>query len=302
MFDDKSEKLDKVRDTAPTVASAAMLVEQTIGVWEGIRQDRKASTEVASLNNAQQGTVNVRKRLLGTCKELEAIRSFRNTCRKYHRENTLPWGHMGLRMLTNEQFFDYNEEVTGQQQRFATLVDEFLDVYDDEVTKAVNKLGSLFNRSDYPSVSTLKQWFRFSVNYVPLPSEGNFISDMFHQHADALNAGYEKYYEEQIEHAMQDIWQRLVPPLENMARMLDYDYSDTPTGFRDTLVSNVTNVAKLLKTCNIKKDPLMEEVHQELVSALRGVGPEQLRASASLRLETRANIRRIIDKLPSLDM
>ena len=184
---------------------------------------------------------------------------------------------MGLRLVTNEQYFDYHKHITGMRQQFDILVEKFITAYQWEVQKAQAKLGSMFDASEYPSVDSLRSKFHFDIHYMPLPEQGNFVADMFQEHAKVLNEEYEVFYNKQLENAMSDLWHRLVKPLENMSKMIGYTGGDKPTGFRDTLVSNVTEVAKLLKTCNINNDPEMQRVYRELNNVLRGVTPDSLR-------------------------
>ena len=51
-------------DTAPTLASSAMLVELNISNWAGRKKDNRASADVTSQNYAATGVANVNKKLL----------------------------------------------------------------------------------------------------------------------------------------------------------------------------------------------------------------------------------------------
>ena len=72
--------------------------------------------------------------------------------------------------------------------------------------------------------------------------------------------------------------------------------------FRDTLVTNLVDVVDLLQTCNITKNTQMENMRMDLEDTLRGVTPDALRASESLRINTKAAIDKAIMELPSLDI
>ena len=167
------------------------------------------------------------------------------------------------------------------------------------------KLGNLFDANDYPSVEELRGKFRYDLIYMPLPESGDFRLDTGNQAMEVvqqqLKDQYQTFYTEQINAAMKDLWQRLLEPLKNMSDRLNYEDGERPTGFRDTLVSNVQEIAKLLSTCNVTGDKDMERVRQELVSALRGVTPEALRNDAHTRRKTKEEVDAIIKGLPSLD-
>ena len=98
---------ETVKVNAPSISSSAMLVELSIGIWEGRKKDRRASAAVTSSNNASRGIATVNKKLLGDCPELEAIKAFVSMVRQWNIRCTLPWATRGPRLLTNAQFFDY---------------------------------------------------------------------------------------------------------------------------------------------------------------------------------------------------
>jgi len=48
--------------SVPSISTAAMLVELSIGVWTGRKLDKKASNDVTATNNAHKGVANVSKK------------------------------------------------------------------------------------------------------------------------------------------------------------------------------------------------------------------------------------------------
>jgi len=290
--------------SAPSLSSSAMLVELCISTWEGRKKDKGASDSVALDNGAQKKMLNTTKKLLD-CEQLTAIKSMANAMRMYHRDATLPWSQSGPRLLTNLQFMDYHPEITGMIQEFYNLVDQFMNVYTWEVADAQAKLGNLFDINEYPDPATLRRRFRAQLGYSMLPAKGDFRIDIAGEGQEVLAKIMADHYDEQMTRAMTDLWHRLIKPVKNMSGMLDYGPKDKPSGFRDTLVSNVEDMLGMLKTCNIANDPEMERVRRELSAAMRGVTPEGLRMDAYLRSDTKRKIDTVLltlPQLPSLDM
>jgi hypothetical protein len=87
-----------------------------------------------------------------------------------------------------------------------------------------------------------------------------------------------------------------------MSERLDYSGDDKKKIFRDTLVDNVIDMVELLNVCNVTGDSQMSAMALKLDDALRGVTPEGLRESESLRVETKRIVDDAIKSLPSLDM
>jgi hypothetical protein len=280
------------------ISTSAMLVEFGVSVWTGRKLDKKVSREVTDNKHAKRGVASVSKRLLGDCAELEAVEKCANAMRLKHAENTLPWSDSGLRLLTNAKFIEYQQWVTSAVQEFERLVDVFITAYDWEVAQAQMRLGDMFDRTEYPSGSSLRTKFGVRVNYMPLPEAGDWRVDTEKSTRDMLARQYESYYAAQVQAAMQHVWEKTRASLEKMSeRLADADDGERKI-FRDTLVSNVEDSLELMRTCNITDDPAMEQVRLKLRAVLTGVTPDALRGSSPLRRKTKAEIDEVIRNLP----
>lgn len=290
---------------APSISSASMLVELSIGTWTGRKLDKRASKDVTTQNNAASGVANVSKKLLGDCVELDAVQKFVANARNVHYACTMPWSDTGLRLLPTKQYFKYQQEITALQGEFQRLVNIFLDAYDWEIQHAQLKLGSLFNADEYPTRDALTGRFRFRVNYMPLPDAGDFRVDIDTQAKQELASQYEQFYAKQFEQAMGDVWQRAYDAVSKMSERLDYGDDTNKKVFRDSLVDNMREIIDLLDACNVTGDPVMQQAQRKLDQALQGVTPDALREDAYLRATTKRQVdevKKIIDSLPGLGM
>lgn len=289
--------------TVPSISTAAMLVELSIGTWTGRKLDKRASQDVTSQNNADKGVANVHKKLLGDCAELDAVQKFTANARNVHYACTMPWSDTGLRLLPTTQYFKYHQEMTALQSEYQRLVQAFLDAYSWEIQNAQLKLGDLFNADEYPSADSLTSKFRFKMNYMPLPDSNDWRVSIGDETESALRSQYEGYYATQLQAAMGDVWRRAHDALTKMSERLDYADDMTRKVFRDSLVSNVTDIIELLGACNVTGDPVMATAQRDLDEAMRGITPDALREDPYLRAETRRKVnevRKTIDNLPSL--
>ena len=287
----------------PSISSAAMLVELSIGTWTGRKLDKKASQDVTSQNNAEKGVANVSKKLLGDCAELDAVQKFTANARNTHYACTMPWSDTGLRLLPTTQYFKYHGEMTHLQTEYQRLVQVFLDAYSWEIQNAQLKLGTLFHPDEYPTADSLIGKFRFNMNYMPLPDAGDWRVSIGDETESALRSQYEGYYAQQLQTAMGDVWRRAHDALTKMSDRLDYADDNTKKVFRDSLVSNVHDMIDLLGACNVTNDPVMAAAQSDLDHAMRGITPDALREDPYLRAETRRKVnevRKVIDNLPSL--
>lgn len=288
---------------APTnvsLASSAMLVELGISTWTARKLDKRASEDVTSQNHAQKGMADVRKRLI-SCDELTAVQKFAGNARTSHYAMTLPWSDSGLRMLTTSRYFDYHASITALQGEFFNLVEKFLSRYEWQITEVQLKLGDLFDSAEYPSLDKVRNKFDFRLNYIPLPSAGDFRVDIGNEAELAMREHYEKFYAEQLGRAMGDIWKRAHVILSRMSDRLDYKGKEDKKLFHDTLVSNVVDLIGVMENMNVTGDPNMQLQQRRLKMAMQGVDPNDLRHDPILRENTKRTVDEVLATLPSLD-
>ena len=287
---------------APSIGSASMLVELSISTWTGRKLDKRASQDVITRNNADAGIANVHKKLLGNCDELTAVQKFTANVRNLHYGMTMPWSDTGLRLLPTAQYMKYHTAMTEVQNEYERMVQTFLDAYDWAITQSQAKLGDMFDPADYPSTDSIASKFRFRFSYIPLPDAGDFRIDIGNEGNELVRSHYQSYYAEQLKSAMDDVWQRAYKALSKMSERLDYADHEQKKVFRDTLVSNVTDMVELLNVCNVTGDSQMAALAMKLDDTLRGVTPDALREDGYLRAETKRAVDDVIKSLPSIDL
>jgi len=289
-------------DTAPTLASSAMLVELNISNWSGRKKDNRASADVTSQNYAATGVANVNKKLLADNADLKAIQTHVTAMRNMHAAMTMPWSNSGLRLLPTAQYFKYTGAMSDMENKFWGLVNAFLINYHDAVIDVQMLLGDLFSRDDYPSAEELQRKYRVHINYMPLPDAGDFRVDISNEALREVKEQYADFYTTQYNTAMNDVWTRLHKALTNMSERLDYGSKEDKKVFRDSLVGNVNDMVELLRVCNVTSSPQMAQMADKLEEAMAGVTPDGLREDDTFRAETKRAVDDAIKSLPSLDL
>lgn len=289
-------------DTAPTLASSAMLVELNISNWSGRKKDNRASADVTSQNYAATGVANVNKKLLADNADLKAIQTHVTAMRNMHAAMTMPWSNSGLRLLPTAQYFKYTGAMSDMENKFWGLVNAFLINYHDAVIDVQMLLGDLFSRDDYPTAEELQRKYRVHINYMPLPDAGDFRVDISNEALREVKEQYADFYTTQYNTAMNDVWTRLHKALTNMSERLDYGSKEDKKVFRDSLVGNVNDMVELLRVCNVTSSPQMAQMADKLEEAMAGVTPDGLREDDTFRAETKRAVDDAIKSLPSLDL
>jgi len=278
----------------PSISSSAMLVELNISVWTGRKFDKGVSQEIDTAKHTTTRAGNYSKRLFADEPIFDAIQKYTGNARTYHYHATMPWSDSGLRLLTTAMFFDYQREITAMEQEFNTLVEQFITNYDKLVIQAQMKLGTLFNADDYPPVEMIREKFKFSVKFAPVPEVGDWRVNVGQEAEAILKESYANYYQSNLESAYADVWERTHEALARMSEKLSGDKKQI---FRDTLVSNVMDMVDLLEKFNVTSDPKMRAAKHKLESVMLGITPDALREDDHLRLDVKGKVDSLIKEL-----
>jgi hypothetical protein len=273
------------------IQNSAMLVDLNISVWLGRKTDRKVSAEVDANKNTKTRGGNYHKQLLPGMEKLERLHSVANEARQWHYEQTLPWSDNGSRLLTMANFFKYKEGLNTREAEFHTAAEEFYAEYPNMISAAALSLGDLFNRDDYPEVDDIKHKNRFGYTFHPVPSSGDFRVDAPEAAQQELRDQYEKFYTAKLENANRDLWERLHVCLTHISEKLAGADKQI---FRDSLVTNTTDLCEILTRLNVTNDTKLEHARREVEMALVGLTATDLRKDTALRLDTKKRVDEIL--------
>ena len=282
------------------IDTCAMLVELSVSQWTARKLDRSTTDELVSNKHAsEKGAARVNKNLFAGRSELEVINQYVTETRNYVYDNTLPWSDSGIRLLPSIKFMEFNGKIQESEDKFFGLVTEFVSVYPSLITAQAMALGDMFNRSDYPAPDDIEHRFRFSVNYMPVPSSGDFRVDVGNDAQDDLKAKLSKFADERVEHAIGSFRLKVVDHLKRMSDRLEVDViagEVKPRKFHDSLLDTAHELCDLAQSLNIINDPLIEEARIALKRTLNGVDLKDLRKDMGTRNSVKADVDDILSK------
>ena len=285
----------------PSIASSAMLVNLSISVWTARKLDKKATNDVISDNGADRRAGNFNKNLLAGCQELDALQKFASSARAASIGMTVPWSDSGLRLLSTQRFFKYNETMEGLKAEFNVLLDKLGSVYDWQVMQTQSKLGNLFNAAEYPTWDQLQGKFGFSLNYIPVPEAGSIQLDMEQRAQDLIIQQYEEFYGAQIAKMYADVQERLQTELGRFVNQLRVEEGARGRIY-DSTIRHVESLAEMLEEVNFQDDVNISLFARQVKSVVAGMTREDLVNNEGFRMETKATLEEALKNLPSLDM
>jgi hypothetical protein len=288
-----------------SIASSAMLVELSISTWTARKLDKKVSAEVDSAKGTKTNAGNYNKNLLAGTGFLDTITKYAANARAWHISQTLPWSDNGLRLLPVSNFIAYKEQLNTLETNYKALVDKFIVAYPNLVSAAAFQLGALFDREEYPEAEKIASKFKFNVNFLPVPTAGDFRIDIGEEAKQELITSCNNAYNDRLNSAMKDAWDRLHEHLLRMSdRLADLDTPrELKNGelihtrvFRDSLIENAVELVSLLKHFNLTNDPTMEDARKDLAEAIKNYDANDLREMPSARHAVKSKVDEILNK------
>lgn len=284
------------------IQNSAMLVDLNISVWTGRKMDKKVSDEIDAAKNTKAKGGNYHKKLLAGTQKLDNLQKLVGMIRTWHYAQTLPWSDGGSRLLPMKNFFDYKAILNDYEDQFNDAVSSFLADYPTLVSAAAFQLGDLFDAEEYPVVDKLEGKFKFKYVFLPVPEVGDFRIDVSEAGKAELQEQYQKFYDDRLNEAMKDTWERLHECLKHMSDKLSNAEvpRETKEGlnhtklFRDSLITNANELCELLTKLNVTNDVKLEKARQALEAAINGTRADDLRKSDELRLQTKAKVDEIL--------
>lgn len=282
------------------IDTCAMLVEFNAPVWTARKLDKSATEEVVTAKRAgAKDAARVNKHLLAGRDELDVIQKLVTRARQYVYDTTLPWSDSGLRLLPTTSFEKFAGKMNEFEEEFEALVHSFVTIYPSLITAQALALGDMFRRDDYPSQNEIMTKFSFRVNYMPVPTAGDFRVDVGNAAMDDIKAKLQRLADERVENAIADVRKRLGDHLMRMSDRLTTDYvagEAKPRKFFDSLVDGALELCEMTKALNLTNDPALESVRSTLSQLLNGVTPADLRKNAAVRDDVKKNVDAILDK------
>jgi len=266
---------------AKGLTEKAMLVSLTISQWLARIEDRAVTEKILLDYSANRKAGSFRKALLLQKGPLAQIRAAVNAIKKYHMLMTLPWTR-GVGILPSSKYMEYSQHMRELTTNFNSAVREFIPAFPNEVKNAVHDLGNLWKEKDYPNVSDLKSLFDIRLEVMPIPKAGDWRVKLADEEIEKLNKEIEDREKEKTAEAMKRLWTRLFEPIKHMVEVLS---KDDPRIFK-TLVTNISNLTKILPDLNLTDDPKLEALRTEIEEKLCEHSAEELKESKYLRHET----------------
>ena len=257
-----------------TITSRLMLVRLTRTAYSARKYDKKITAEVADAHNTK-GDAGRYNKILIAKEALEAGQKAANDARTFLYAQTLPGPDEGLRILPTANFLPFTKEITRKIDAIKAADENFIDHYQEYKDAAKIRLNGIYDEMDYPDLDTVKSKFSVSISFSPVPGSRwtEVIDGLSTDIKEEIQKQSDLKVKETIDQANADLWRRLFDVVKHAAERL----SDPTAIFRDSLITNISDLCELLPRLNVTADPNLETMRRQVLDKLTAHDPADLR-------------------------
>lgn len=255
-----------------------MLIKLSVTQWSARKYDRTVTQRAVKEFNAQSDAGRFNK-LLMQSPELQDIAKISGATRKDHYDLTLPWFDDGSRILPSKMYMDYTAKMRDNKEKFELAVQRFLKIYPELIERAKSLLGDMFSDEDYPDVKIIASKFAFTTFVMPIPSKHDFRVFEMNGEQEQIKRDIEQRVNAQVIEAKKDLWLRLYDAINTVKERL----SDPEAIFRDSLIFNVRDLAKIIVKLNIDEDRNITDTLAVIDAKVSCISPDTLRQVPAVR-------------------
>jgi len=256
----------------------AMLVKLSISQWYNRAIDRKVTDEIAQRYEVTEQEDKYVKTLLPRI----AVRNIQRAIsdlRTFHYANTLPWQDDSVRILSSGNFFKYQQGIAARRAKLEEAVEEFVGNYPKWLDHARKTKKGLFDETQYPTASGIRDHYRVNITFLPFPNVADFRVDIDAKELDSIK----RQTEQAINDALASANQQLIDRLYERVHLLYAALNDPEKIFRDNTVTSIVETADLVERLNVTNDDRVNSAVAASRAALQDVHPDMLRSSPDFR-------------------
>jgi len=296
---------ERAPNTADTHSPAEYLRGITAAVrvaftWFGTRKtlSPEQKAEAADAFGAEGNYLSAAKKLIDTKHPaFRAVTSVRHQILSYWKGNSLPYPEPGIRLIRQDDIGSFNMHMTTHKADLAEAITGLNVHYADLKTTARERLGRLYNSTDYPESLTGLFDVTWDFPSVEPPTYLSRLSpELYRQESERVAARFD----EAVRLAEEAFLAELDRLVSHLSERLSGQDDGKPKVFRDSAIENLTEFFGRFRRLNIRSNEQLDQLVEQVQSTVRGIEPQSLRTDQPLRQRVAtqlASIQSVVDGL-----
>ncbi|MEZ5941199.1 MAG: hypothetical protein R3C18_07395 [Planctomycetaceae bacterium] len=283
-------------DRLRTTMAAARLSFTWLGVRKSLTSAQK--NQAANSFGAEGKFLSAGKKLLDTSHPaFKTVTAIRGRTVAYWKGVSLPFPEPGIRLIRQDAITDFDQQLAEFREELDDAVAELNRRYDELRSVARERLGDLFDVSDYPA--TLIGMFAIEHDY-PSVEPPNYLRQLSPELYEQECRRVQSRFDEAVQLAEQAFLEELARLVDHIAERLNGDADGKPKVFRDTAVTNLTEFFERFRTLNVRSNEQLDQLVGRAQQVLGGVEPQQLRDNGVFRQQIATQLAGVQSSLDGL--
>ncbi len=280
-------------DELRQATAAVRLSFTSFGVRKALTPAQKA--QAAEPFGAQEKFLSAGKKLLDTQHPaFRGVTQVRGQIGQYWKAHSLPYPEPGIRLIRRDFVDTFSHRLEEFREELREAVITLDQQYEELLTLAQRRLGSLFDPGDYPS--SLQGWFDVEWEF-PSVEPPDYLRrlnpELFRQEQQRISARFE----EAVQLAEQAFVGELQQLIGHLSERLSGRKDGKPKIFRDSAVTHLRDFFERFRSLSIGSQAEFEALVQQTELLVQGVEPAQLRNDDQLRQRLKTQLHGVESEL-----
>jgi hypothetical protein len=270
----------------------SLLITLQLAGIASARADKQITRDVLFQKNAQSDAGRWVSRLW-TRAAMEPIRGLDSQIRSLHYAKTLPWMDKGERIIATRIFTDYMAQMRELRFKRETLVQGFIDNYDDWLDQAREMRGDSFKYEEYPTRCAARDKFKFELTSAPVPHRDDFRITLASEDMTEIQDALDQRVQDAELTARRDLYRRMADPVSKLVERL----AQPDARFTAATLNVLRELCATLPDVNVLDDPEVEMLRATIEAQLCHLDPESITESRSDRSRALSKANDILAKM-----
>jgi hypothetical protein len=215
----------------------------------------------------------------------------------YWKSMSLPYPEPGIRLIRQQKIDAFAAQMREFQEELAEAVQALDGNYHELKATARQRLGSLYNSSDYPA--SLDGLFAVSFDF-PSVEPPEYLRQLNPALYEEECERVQGRFDEAVRLAEEAFTAELAKLLSHLTERLSGQEDGKAKIFRDSAVENLTEFFNRFRQLNIRSSEQLDRLVADAQQVIRGVDPQDLRDNAGLRQHVATEMSRVQSVLDGL--
>jgi hypothetical protein len=262
-----------------TTMAAVRVSISWLGIRKSLTTDQRA--QAADTFGANGDFLSAGKKLLDNRHPaFKAVTAVRNRIVSLWKAMSLPYPEPGIRLIRQDQIETFNAQMVQLREELDAAVEQLDDRYIELRAAARQRLGSLFNETDYPTSLRAAFGVQWDFPSVEPPDYLRQLNpDLYQQECQRI----QERFNEAVRLAEEAFTAELAKLVSHLTERLSGQEDGKPKIFRDSAVGNLTDFFRRFQELNVRSSQELERLVAQCQQIVQGVAPQDLRDCQDLR-------------------